>query len=352
MKSPAFTSRLLILATATALMVLSSTMAWATLNDFAARSRVPAGVTIAGVDLAGLTRAQAADTITAAVSAPALRPLSVQVGEKTFSFDPRGAVTVDVDTMLDDAFSARGSATYLSRVAHDIAGLPLSLEVAPRFSVDESMLSAWLEGVAGNVDRKARDARISVEDGSVRIQESREGSRTDVVVGARALREAFSVESVLRDRPREVSVPVKVLAPKITEDDLGKTIVVDLSERRIRLFDGERLEKTYPCAIGTPSYPTPQGEFEIVLKRYLPTWVNPAPNGWGADMPRSIGPGPTNPLGTRALNLSAPAIRFHGTTDLGSIGTAASHGCMRMRRPDIEDFYERVEVGTKVFILP
>ena len=288
MKSPTFTSRLSILAAATALMVLSSTMAWATLNDFAARSRVPAGVTIAGVDLGGLTRAQAADAITAAVSAPALRPLSVRVGEKAVSFDPRDAVTIDVDTMLDDAFSARGSATYLSRVAHDIAGLPLSLEVAPRFSVDESMLSAWLEGVAGNVDRKARNATVSVEDGSVRIRESREGFRTDVVAGAEALREAFSVESVLRDRPREVSVPVKVLAPKITEDYLGKTIVVDLSERRIRLFDGERLEKTYPCAIGTPSYPTPQGEFEIVLKRYLPTWVNPAPNGWGADMPRSI----------------------------------------------------------------
>jgi lipoprotein-anchoring transpeptidase ErfK/SrfK len=69
-------------------------------------------------------------------------------------------------------------------------------------------------------------------------------------------------------------------------------------------------------------------------------------------MPRSIAPGPTNPLGTRALNLTAPSIRFHGTTNIGSIGTAASHGCMRMRRPDIEDLYERVEVGTKVFIIP
>lgn len=352
MKSPTLISRVSILAAATALMVLSSTMAWATLNDFASRSRVPAGVTIAGTDLGGLTREEAADAITSAVSAPVLRPVSVRIGEKEYAFDPREAVTVDVDAMLDDALSARGSATYLSRIAHDVAGLPLSLEVAPRYSVDESMLSAWLEGVAAGVDRKARNAKVAVEDGAVRIKASREGYRTDVVAGAEALRAAFSVESVLRDSPRAVSVPVKVLEPKVTEDDLGKTIVVDLSERRIRLFDGDRLEKTYPCAIGTPSYPTPQGEFKIVQKRYLPTWVNPAPNGWGADMPRSIGPGPTNPLGTRALNLSASGIRFHGTTNLGSIGTAASHGCMRMRRPDIEDFYERVEVGTKVYILP
>ena len=55
---------------------------------------------------------------------------------------------------------------------------------------------------------------------------------------------------------------------------------------------------------------------------------------------------------TRAINISAPAIRFHGTENIGSVGTAASHGCMRMYRTDIEDFYERVEVGKKVFIVP
>jgi len=52
------------------------------------------------------------------------------------------------------------------------------------------------------------------------------------------------------------------------------------------------------------------------------------------------------------MNLSASGIRFHGTNNIGSVGTAASHGCMRMRMSDIEDFYERVKVGTKVYIVP
>ena len=173
MKSPALVSRITILAAATALMALSSTMAWATVNDFASRSRVPAGVTIAGTDLGGLSREEAADAINSAVSAPVLRPLSVRVGEREYAFDPREAVTVDIDAMLDDAFSARGSATYLSRIAHDVAGLPLPLEITPHYSVDESLLSAWLEEVAEGVDRKSRNAKVAVEDGAVRIKASR-----------------------------------------------------------------------------------------------------------------------------------------------------------------------------------
>jgi lipoprotein-anchoring transpeptidase ErfK/SrfK len=68
-------------------------------------------------------------------------------------------------------------------------------------------------------------------------------------------------------------------------------------------------------------------------------------------MPPYIPPGPGNPLGTRALNLSAPGIRIHGTIKNYSIGTAASHGCMRMHMWDVEDLYPRVKVGTRVIIV-
>jgi L,D-transpeptidase ErfK/SrfK len=67
-------------------------------------------------------------------------------------------------------------------------------------------------------------------------------------------------------------------------------------------------------------------------------------------MPSYIGPGPRNPLGTRALYLNASGIRIHGTNNSNSIGTAASHGCMRLRRADIEDLYPLVPIGTPVFI--
>ena len=80
----------------------------------------------------------------------------------------------------------------------------------------------------------------------------------------------------------------------------------------------------------------------------MPTWVNPDPDGWGADMPEVIPPGPDNPLGTRALNWSAPAIRFHGTSADYSIGYNASHGCVRLHMSDVEQLYELVDVGTPI----
>jgi lipoprotein-anchoring transpeptidase ErfK/SrfK len=337
---------------ATALLALSASMAWAAVNDYDSRARVPVGVSIADTDLSAMTPSQAADAIRTAVAAPLLRPLTVSADERTFTFDPRETVTIDVDTMVNDAFAPRRDATYLRRVMHDVTGAPLTKEIQPRFSVDENLIDEWLAGLAETIDEPSRDATVAVVGASVKVKPSRIGRRTDIQESARLLREAFATERALADEVREVTLPVKTLKPKVTEKDLGKTIIVKLSERRVKLYDGAKLEKTYRCAIGSPGYPTPKGQFVVVQKRYMPTWVNPAPNGWGADMPASIGPGPGNPLGTRALNLSAPGIRFHGTTKRYSIGSAASHGCMRMLREDIEDFYDRVKVGTRVYILP
>jgi lipoprotein-anchoring transpeptidase ErfK/SrfK len=69
------------------------------------------------------------------------------------------------------------------------------------------------------------------------------------------------------------------------------------------------------------------------------------------DMPAFIGPGPGNPLGTRAMNLSASGIRIHGTPDAGSIGGPASHGCIRMLIHDAEELFDAVDVGTPVMIV-
>jgi len=69
-------------------------------------------------------------------------------------------------------------------------------------------------------------------------------------------------------------------------------------------------------------------------------------------MPASIPPGPGNPLGTRAMYLNAPGIRIHGTWSSSSIGTAASHGCIRMLIADSEQLYPLVPIGTTVIVKP
>ena len=65
-------------------------------------------------------------------------------------------------------------------------------------------------------------------------------------------------------------------------------------------------------------------------------------------MPESIPPGPSNPLGLRAINWSAPAIRFHGTSATYSLGYNASHGCVRLSNDDVIELYDTIEVGTPI----
>jgi lipoprotein-anchoring transpeptidase ErfK/SrfK len=127
---------------------------------------------------------------------------------------------------------------------------------------------------------------------------------------------------------------------------------VDVSDNTLQLYEGLRVVRDYGVATGTPGYPTPVGTFEIVDKKENPTWYNPDPEGWGAGLPTSIGPGPGNPLGTRAMYLNAPGIRIHGTWDSSSIGTAASHGCIRMHIEDSEDLYPLVSIGARVIVKP
>lgn len=342
--------RVLTVTSACLLIALSSTMAWATAFDYQERGLIARGVSVNGLDLSGATEAQARDTIEEAVSAPLMAPLTVTAGGKRFTFEPDEAITVDVDGMLAQAYLPRRSAPFVARVRHDIAGTDLEAKVEPLFSLDASAVADWVDDLAAQIDSAAVDASLTVVDNRIDISDARSGARLDKAAAAQAIVSAFSAESVLASQTRQIEVPVDEVRAKVQADSFGKTIVVDLSQRRVRLFDGEKVEKEYPCAVGTPSHPTPRGEWEITAKRYLPTWGNPG-SEWAKDMPKTIPPGPDNPLGTRAINLSAPGIRFHGTNNIHSVGTAASHGCMRMYRYDIEDLYERVEVGMKVFIV-
>jgi peptidoglycan hydrolase-like protein with peptidoglycan-binding domain len=128
----------------------------------------------------------------------------------------------------------------------------------------------------------------------------------------------------------------------------AERIVVHLNAFRVFLIrDGKRVFSA-PIAIGQPAYPTPTGHYEIIAKIKNPTWVPPN-SPWAAGL-EPIPPGASNPLGTRWIGTSAPNIGFHATPLDWSVGHAASHGCMRMHRADVERLYDLIHVGTPVDI--
>jgi lipoprotein-anchoring transpeptidase ErfK/SrfK len=119
----------------------------------------------------------------------------------------------------------------------------------------------------------------------------------------------------------------------------ARRIVVSLPDRKLAVMESDRVVKIFPAAVGAPASPSPAGVYKIVTRIPDPTWY-----GKG----RIIGPGKSNPLGTRWLGLSLKGYGIHGTNSPASIGRDVSHGCVRMRNHDVEELSGMVEIGDQV----
>ena len=287
------------------------------------------GVTISGVAVAGLTAAEAER----AVNAYASRPVTVTFRNESWRYAPQ---TLGAEAQVDTAVQA-------ALGAPESASLPLRVEV------NQKTLSAWKRSFAAGFDQKRKDAKLVLHKLRPVVTKARTGRQlsrwTAGVVLTRALEE--------HDRTA-VQLPARIVKPKVTAADFGAAIVIQRSSNRLILYrpggpKGMRVVRKFGVATGQASFPTPLGSFEIVRKQENPWWL-PPDSDW-AEGAEPIPPGPGNPLGTRWMGLSTPAVGIHGTPDAASIGYSASHGCIRMLVPEAEWLFERVDEGTPVYIL-
>ena len=138
-----------------------------------------------------------------------------------------------------------------------------------------------------------------------------------------------------------------VVGPRTLSSLVGR-IVINVGQYKLRLIRDGKVVLTFPVAVGQTAYPTPLGKWRIVMMEKNPTWL-PPDSPWAKGL-GPIPPGPGNPLGTRWIGTSAPAVGIHGTPADYTIGTRASHGCVRMHIPDVERLYDQVTVGMEVDI--
>lgn len=314
--------------------------------DRATASTLLPGMRIDGVSVGGMTRGAAAAELADVAADLESARLTVRAGDAVWTTSPRGiGARVDVEAAVDAAFTELDRLGFVDRLLRRLRGDAFEVQIALRPAIDNGTLGAWVRDAATSVDAEPVDAVFELVDGEIVL-------RPPVVGRSLDRRDAIVVlGDAIASGAAEVELPVTMRSPASDGAALGKTIVVDVSDNRLVLYDGTLVEREYRVATGTPGYPTPLGSFEVIRKAENPTWVNPDPEGWGKDYPPSIGPGPGNPLGTRALYLDAPGIRIHGTYNASSIGTFASHGCVRMLITDSEALYPLVPVGTRVFII-
>ena len=247
--------------------------------------------------------------------------------------------------LVDSAVAASDDTGMLDKVGMALFGSELDHQRDLAITYPRQGSKGFIQGVASALDRAPINAGVDYSSGWLEFTEPEDGRKV--------LREK-SRKALLRGLKREsdrVFLAVKETKPEITENRYETALLLRIGENKLYYYEGGKITQEWTVATGQPEYPTPTGEYYITEKRYLPTWVNPAPDTWGANMPASIPPGPGNPLGTRALNWNASGIRFHGTEATYSLGYNASHGCVRMAMSDVEQLYDMVEVGTPIISL-
>ena len=296
------------------------------------------GVKAGGVDVGEQTVEQAAQTLELALRAHVERPVLVRSAGREFELTAAEA-KLNFDTMR----TAR-RAYFAGLEKGPGAEVDLALEHSAR------RVRAFAERVDAEVRRKPRNARVRITLTQLFLRKGKNGS----TINEHALARAISKLLVDPALDREVEAALNPDRPDVTTREVRRryrtVLTVDRDHLVLRLFKRLRHKKTYDIAIGMAGFDTPAGLFSIQSKQVNPAWT--APNKpWAGDYAGRTIPGgaPDNPLKARWLGVNG-AVGIHGTAEEWSLGTRASHGCIRMRVSDVIELYRRVPLGTPVLI--
>jgi lipoprotein-anchoring transpeptidase ErfK/SrfK len=194
------------------------------------------------------------------------------------------------------------------------------------------------------------NAVLSLDGAGPRVTPSSEGRKLD----AAGLRKQVE-QRMLDPNDRTVRARVSVVRPKVTTASIARTtpavLVVDRKGFRLKLYTRLRLKKTYRIAVGQVGLETPAGLYHIQNKQVDPAWHVPD-SDWAGKLAGKVIPSgdPANPIKSRWLGIFDGA-GIHGTDAISSLGSAASHGCVRMAIPDVKELYDEVPVGAPIYIV-
>lgn len=311
------------------------------------------GVSAGGVDLGGMRAAEARVAIEEGLAKPLQRTLVVRYEKERFKLTAADAgLRVDTERMVQDALDKSREGNVISRTVRNLTGgEPEEAALPARVSHSEQAVDGLVKRIESKINRAAQDASVTFSATSLGTVDGVDG----IEVKADKLRKAINAELSLPHADRVVKVPTRVLKPEVTRDELAAKYPVALTVSRgsfeLRLWKNLELVKTYTVAIGAIGYDTPAGLYSIQNKAVDPVWTMPnsdwvAPKDRGKQVPGGV---PENPLKARWLGIYGGA-GIHGTDAVSSLGSAASHGCVRMAIPDVIELYDQVPVGAPVYI--
>jgi lipoprotein-anchoring transpeptidase ErfK/SrfK len=333
-----------------ALLVLAGAMY---LYDHARSDVIANGVKIGGVPVGGLHAAAARAKLERQIGQQLTQPVTVSYGSQSWVLSPRAAgVKVDVASMVAQAVNASREGSILTRTIRGLTGGGVSRQIPLAVSYSHGATRALAAKVRAAVTRPPRDATVQPSAGGISLVPGQNG-RT---VSYTQLGAAIDAALVGQTPSRTIPAPVHELKPAVTTKQLASRypsyIVIDRAAFRLRFYDHLKLSKTYEIAVGMEGLETPAGLHKIEWEQVDPPWYVPKKAWAGALAGTVVPPGPNDPLKARFMSFEGGA-GIHGIdpSEYSSIGHNASHGCVRMRIPDVIELYSHSPVGTPVYII-
>jgi lipoprotein-anchoring transpeptidase ErfK/SrfK len=333
-----------LVALVVAVVLTSGAAAWAIDYDSHASKELLPGTVISGIPVGGMNFDTAVARVRDEVEAPLHRTITV-TGDgfqaQTTAWDL--GLHVDVPSVVKRAMHRSTEGNLLERIWHHVFSHPTKESSAtPKWG--DGQLSGLLDKAKDAVAVEPKNASMSTSTGWVTITPAKAGRSLDLEASRKALLEA------VRLHEDNVRLVTKDEQPEVGADAFSTVILVRAGENKLYLYQNGSIAQSWPVATGQAEFPTPTGNWKVVQKLVNPVWINPN-SSWSKSMPATIPGGPGNPLGTHALALNASGILIHATSDDGSIGYSASHGCIRMHESDEAELFGQVPTGTPVAIV-
>jgi lipoprotein-anchoring transpeptidase ErfK/SrfK len=341
--------RWIVVAVMVVLFACSSVVAAAYAYDRTHSDVIAKGIHVGRIDLSGLD-ANAARAKLRNTFHPLSKPLVIRYPHGHLVLTPRQAhVGVNVNQLVSLALKRSHRSWFLPRAWREVTGGRVKGSFQPRIVYSKHVVAKVVTELQKKLYKPPKDAAVVPSYNKLVLQ----GGHAGRAVSAKPLRQAIVKALVSRFALRHLKVTLHHVDAKVTFAALQKQypsfITIDRNAFTLRVYQKLKFIKSYPIAVGQQGLQTPAGLYHIQDKQVDPSWHVPKSPWAGSLAGQVIPPGPADPLKARWLGIYNGA-GIHGTDVLGSLGTAASHGCIRMAIPDVIELYDRTPLGTPVYI--
>ena len=337
----------------TLLAILGLALLTTYIYDQSRASVIAHGVKVGGISVGGLDTGAARKRLRSDLAAIEQRAVRVTYGAQRFELTAiQARLTENVDAAVARALEASRRGWFVGRTLTNLFGDGVHVNVPLPASYSRAAVAAFVERVRRAIDRPPRNATVYVN-GSARLVEV--PARMGTIVDLARLRDEVDRALTQPGTKHVIAAPVRAVTPTVTTSKLAARyptyIIVDRPAFKLFFYQHLRLSHTYPIAVGMAGLQTPPGLHHILDKQVNPAWHVPRSAWAGSLAGKVIPPGPQDPLVARWMAIDTVGDGIHGTDEPWSIGSAASHGCIRMLVPDVIKLYSMTPLGTPVWVV-